>query len=332
MVPTGVTEDDLREVFSTYGTVVEVHMLQRQSQNPAGCAFVTYSKWAEAESAIEGLDAKYKFPQARGPLVVKFADFKTEPARHGEKRAFGEDREGPSKRPYLGTGTGMGGGSYGGMQSMGMGGYSDMMGMGMMGGMMPAAMMGMGMNNPMAMNAFGMGGPMSAMGMGVNGMGGMGMGPMGPGMGSMSSQGMGSQGMGYGSMTMGSGAAGQMGPQGSGSQAAGASPFGMGSSPPAPKSTATPAELEAARPWKLFIGQLPFETSEGDLWQLFRPYGEILEAIILRNTEGRSKGCAFVSYRTQAMADLAIQRLNGTPIPHDPRGKNLVVKLAGAPR
>lgn len=40
------------------------------------CAFVRFQKWSEAESALRELNEKFKFPESKRPLVVKFADAK----------------------------------------------------------------------------------------------------------------------------------------------------------------------------------------------------------------------------------------------------------------
>eukprot|EP00210_Caulerpa_lentillifera_P006666 g6369.t1 len=83
-----------------------------------------------------------------------------------------------------------------------------------------------------------------------------------------------------------------------------------------------------ANEWKLFVGQVPFECSEQDLWPIFSEVGEILELVILRS-EGRSKGCAFVTYADKETAELATTRLNGqVTVPSDRRGKRLVVRFA----
>ncbi len=50
---------------------------------------------------------------------------------------------------------------------------------------------------------------------------------------------------------------------------------------------------------KLFVGQVPFEANEGDLWNVFSTIGNILELVILRTPQGKSKGCAFVTYETK---------------------------------
>jgi RNA recognition motif-containing protein len=75
---------------------------------------------------------------------------------------------------------------------------------------------------------------------------------------------------------------------------------------------------------KLFIGQVPVEANEYDLWNIFAPYGEILELVVLRSA-GVSKGCAFLTFSTKHQALHAIQMLNGWQVAP---AKRLVVKFA----
>lgn len=75
---------------------------------------------------------------------------------------------------------------------------------------------------------------------------------------------------------------------------------------------------------KLFIGQIPFEAIEQDLWALFAPAGDILELAILRS-QGRSKGCAFLTYASRQQATSAINAFNGRQVGPS---KRLVVKFA----
>jgi RNA recognition motif-containing protein len=75
---------------------------------------------------------------------------------------------------------------------------------------------------------------------------------------------------------------------------------------------------------KLFIGQVPAEANEYDLWNIFAPYGEILELVVLRSA-GVSKGCAFLTFSMKHQALHAIQMLNGLQVAP---AKRLVVKFA----
>ncbi len=75
---------------------------------------------------------------------------------------------------------------------------------------------------------------------------------------------------------------------------------------------------------KLFVGQVPFEATEQDLWHMFAPFGDILELAVLRSG-GMSKGCAFLTYATKQQALHATSALHGQ---HVGASKRLVVKFA----
>ena len=63
---------------------------------------------------------------------------------------------------------------------------------------------------------------------------------------------------------------------------------------------------------KLYVGNLPFATSEEGLRELFTAYGEVESAkIIMDNIKNRSKGFGFVEMETKEDADSAIEELNG---------------------
>src|SRR3989344_4015308 len=62
---------------------------------------------------------------------------------------------------------------------------------------------------------------------------------------------------------------------------------------------------------KLYVGNLPFSTTQEDLKNLFAPYGEITEALVITNKfSGRSKGFGFVTLADDAKAAKAIEELN----------------------
>jgi hypothetical protein len=96
---------------------------------------VTYSSWASAEAAIEGVDSKFTLPGAANPIAVKLADAKPQDIqRVGGKRGAGDmmmgggmGGGGGGKRQFMGQGMpyGRGGGGMGG----GMGGGYGMGGM-----------------------------------------------------------------------------------------------------------------------------------------------------------------------------------------------------------
>ena len=282
-------EEDVRALFEPFGNIVEFHISRKGSVS--GCAFVKYTLWSEAEAAMEALHGRHTLPDAKNPLVVKFADAKnkeTLPAAtelispiktlephwpHGTKStspvnpfAFNELQswqQSPAPYVYQNLTRGMG------FNVAGVSPYLSTAFNNASGAASSAAYASM----------------LSGTMVNTNGMSGMGRiedlaAHMSKPVSSMS---------------------GKMGP---------------GITDP------------RANDWKLFVGQVPFECCERDLWPVFSPLGEILELVILRN-EGRSKGCGFVTYAEKETAELAAARLNGhVSLPNDQRGKRLVVRFA----
>jgi len=58
---------------------------------------------------------------------------------------------------------------------------------------------------------------------------------------------------------------------------------------------------------KLFIGNLPFSTTNDSLGEFFAQYGEVMSAAVVKDrATGRSKGFGFVEFDDDAAADAAI--------------------------
>ncbi len=76
---------------------------------------------------------------------------------------------------------------------------------------------------------------------------------------------------------------------------------------------------------KLYVGNLPYKTTENELKDLFGEAGIVSDVIVIkdRNT-GRSKGFAFVTMSSQAEMEAAIQMFND----HDFGGRPLKVSIA----
>lgn len=63
---------------------------------------------------------------------------------------------------------------------------------------------------------------------------------------------------------------------------------------------------------KLYVGNLPYDTQDADLEQLFSQHGTVESAqIIMDRMSGRSKGFGFVEMSNDQEAQAAIDALNG---------------------
>ncbi len=90
-----VTENDLQDAFSAYGTVIEANlMVDRVSGRPRGFAFVTMSTPEEAQKAIESLNG----------TDLKGRNLTVNEARPKEERSGGGFRGGYDRGGHRGGG------------------------------------------------------------------------------------------------------------------------------------------------------------------------------------------------------------------------------------
>ena len=76
---------------------------------------------------------------------------------------------------------------------------------------------------------------------------------------------------------------------------------------------------------KLYVGNLPFSTTEEDLQSMFAQAGNVVSVSLIKDRDtGRSRGFAFVECSTQAEAEKAVSLFNDTPL----ENRNLKVNLA----
>ncbi len=76
---------------------------------------------------------------------------------------------------------------------------------------------------------------------------------------------------------------------------------------------------------KLYVGGLPYATTEADLRGLFSEHGTVESVRVITDRDtGRSKGFGFVEMASQAEAEAAIEKLNDS----DLEGRTLVVNEA----
>jgi len=71
-----------------------------------------------------------------------------------------------------------------------------------------------------------------------------------------------------------------------------------------------PADTENRNERKLFIGMVCKKMSEDDIRQMFEKYGPVEECSILRDDNGVSRGCAFVTFSTRQVAMVAIKAMH----------------------
>ena len=63
---------------------------------------------------------------------------------------------------------------------------------------------------------------------------------------------------------------------------------------------------------KLYVGNLSFNTTEGELQDAFEKHGSVLSCNVITDREtGRSRGFAFVEFDDPASADAAMQAMDG---------------------
>lgn len=76
---------------------------------------------------------------------------------------------------------------------------------------------------------------------------------------------------------------------------------------------------------KLYVGNLSFDISEGELRQLFEPFGTVTSCnLIMDRMTDRPRGFGFVEMSTAEEAAKAIEEVNGK----EDRGRTLVVNEA----
>ena len=76
---------------------------------------------------------------------------------------------------------------------------------------------------------------------------------------------------------------------------------------------------------KLFVGNISFNTTEGDLNDAFAAHGTVVEThLMLDRMSGKSRGFGFVTMSTDEEAQKAIEALNGA----DMAGRALTVNVA----
>ncbi len=67
--------------------------------------------------------------------------------------------------------------------------------------------------------------------------------------------------------------------------------------------------------YKLFVGGLPFSTTDDELKELFAAHGTVTSATVVRDRDsGRSKGFGFVEFENDEEGKAAQSALNGSEV------------------
>jgi RNA recognition motif-containing protein len=75
----------------------------------------------------------------------------------------------------------------------------------------------------------------------------------------------------------------------------------------------------------IYVGNLPYQTTEEDLKEMFEAFGEVESAAVIKDkVTGRSRGFGFVEMPSDADAQSAIAALNGNEM----EGRAITVKEA----
>lgn len=76
---------------------------------------------------------------------------------------------------------------------------------------------------------------------------------------------------------------------------------------------------------KLFVGSLPWATTDEDLKNLFSQFGTVVSAMVIQDRQtGRSKGYGFVEMSSAEEANASKEALDGSEL----EGRKIVVNIA----
>ncbi|WP_165909260.1 ATP-binding protein [Shinella sp. JR1-6] len=95
--------------------------------------------------------------------------------------------------------------------------------------------------------------------------------------------------------------------------------------PPNLKAPTSPRGNRTKEPDAIYVGNLPFEVSEGELFEVFRRFGPVLSISVPRDyVSGNSRGFAFVKLKDREIAGSAMRELQG----HSFKGRSLKLNWA----
>ncbi|XP_015575686.1 RNA-binding protein BRN1 isoform X2 [Ricinus communis] len=302
MLPKNVSEAEVSELFSTYGTIKDLQILRGSQQTSKGCAFLKYETKEQALAALEAINGKHKMEGSSVPLVVKWADTEKERQARRAQKVQSQASNLPnadSQHPSLFGALPMGYvPQYNGYGYQSQPAFHSIIppvnqGNALRGGVRPDLGPSMGPRNYALPPASYVGSAYPAV----------------PGI---------QYPMAY--------PGGMMSPRPLSSSPGAVSPT-VGSSNSATSSgvsSSSGGQLEGPPGSNLFIYHIPQEFGDQELASAFQPYGKVLSAkVFVDKATGVSKCFGFVSYDSPTAAQTAINMMNGCQL----GGKKLKVQL-----
>uniref|UniRef100_A0AAV2KY86 RRM domain-containing protein n=1 Tax=Knipowitschia caucasica TaxID=637954 RepID=A0AAV2KY86_KNICA len=349
MVSKKYGENEVRMMFSSFGSIEECRILRGPDGQSRGCAFVTFATRAMAQNAIKTMHHSQTMEGCSSPLVVKFADTQRDKEQRRLQQQLVQQIQQLNSAPWgnlaaLGALTPQ----YLALlqQATSTSNQSTFNGIQRLGGMNPlqlqnlatlaaAAAAAQSSGSPSSTNAFSSTGALGALASPVGSTGsstGAAMNPLaslgtlqgltGTSMGLNNLNALTNSGMGV--MNGGLGASLANGSAASSMDALTQAYSGMQQYTSALPSlygqallqqSAAGNQKEGPEGANLFIYHLPQEFGDQDLLQMFMPFGNVVSAkVFIDKQTNLSKCFGFVSYDNPVSAQAAIQAMNGFQI------------------
>ncbi|XP_063403757.1 CUGBP Elav-like family member 2 isoform X14 [Mytilus trossulus] len=328
MISKKCSENDIRMIFSPFGSIEDCTVLRDQNGQSRGCAFVTYVNRQSAQNAIKSLHHSQTMEGCNAPIVVKFADTQKEKeqkklnnmtANLWSLSVGGLNALGPQYLALLQQAA-----AAGNLGMFNLGNMGEVASLQNLQGLMALA----NANNPGALNALGI---QSLSGLGGNGMSNSTGSLTGttttsslPGL-AANLQSLGNNNISATHLQNAVNGLGSTNHSGMDTisqaytgiqQYAAAFPNSFNTTTAQiQQNSAAGKQSEGPEGANLFIYHLPQEFTDSDLIQTFSPFGSVISAkVFIDKQTNLSKCFGFVSYDNPVSAQAAIQAMNGFQI------------------
>ncbi|KAM5248963.1 CUGBP Elav-like family member 1 isoform 10-T10 [Ctenodactylus gundi] len=311
MISKKCTENDIRVMFSSFGQIEECRILRGPDGLSRGCAFVTFTTRAMAQTAIKAMHQAQTMEGCSSPMVVKFADTQKDKEQKRMAQQLQQQMQQISAASVWGNLAGLNtlGPQYLALylqllqQTASSGNLSTLSSLHPMGGSSPSSSSSNSVNPIASLGALQTLAGATA-GLNVGSLAGM----------AALNGGLGSSGLSNGTgSTMEALTQAYSGIQ---QYAAAALPTLYNQNLLTQQSIgAAGSQKEGPEGANLFIYHLPQEFGDQDLLQMFMPFGNVVSAkVFIDKQTNLSKCFGFVSYDNPVSAQAAIQSMNGFQI------------------